>query len=285
MQKVIATDLDGTLFYPRRKARMISSHNRKFLRKFIDDGNRVAIVSGRNYFYSQKVVKKIDRPVDILGCNGAFIKANGIMIRECFFDKKMLSIIMDDINNRYHPGGIFLMSKTSNFLFSHEYSTKFVRFVYRLWHFVQGVYGEPFEVNDEQFSKELEQGLIYKIMVLIGITPKKKRLAKDINKELRDKYGDYIECSWIGEFIEITPRGCSKAEGIKYYIDYLGIKHDNVMVVGDSGNDISMFNEFPDNSFCMEHSPITVSKYASHSIRRLSDMEKFIYPKGEGKNE
>ena len=47
MGKVIATDLDGTLFYPKRRVRMIKSKSLKFLRRHIDNGGRLVLVSGR----------------------------------------------------------------------------------------------------------------------------------------------------------------------------------------------------------------------------------------------
>ena len=39
MNKVLATDLDGTLFYPKGRKRCIPKKNVKFLQDFIDDGN------------------------------------------------------------------------------------------------------------------------------------------------------------------------------------------------------------------------------------------------------
>ena len=42
MIKAIATDLDGTLFYPKRKIRLLKTKNRKFLKKL--DENDIEIV-------------------------------------------------------------------------------------------------------------------------------------------------------------------------------------------------------------------------------------------------
>ena len=46
--KLIATDLDGTLFYPKKRIKMISKKNLRFLRDRIDKENHIVIVSGRN---------------------------------------------------------------------------------------------------------------------------------------------------------------------------------------------------------------------------------------------
>ena len=76
--------------------------------------------------------------------------------------------------------------------------------------------------------------------------------------------------------IEFTPTNCSKAEGLKYYANYHKINAEDIFVVGDSGNDISMFTEFHENSFCMAQAPLSVSKYAKNQIRNFWELEKFI---------
>lgn len=58
MPKILATDLDGTLFYPKRRITMISKRNLKFIRDFVDNGNKLLIVSGRNVKFAKKVEKK-----------------------------------------------------------------------------------------------------------------------------------------------------------------------------------------------------------------------------------
>ncbi len=276
MPKVIATDLDGTLFYPKKTFRMISSYNIEFLRKFIDSGNRVVIVSGRNHFFSDKVVAKINRPVDIIGCNSAFIKIDNQVVKETFFEKGRIQEILKEISKEFHPSAYFIMSKKENFVFNKTGASRMIKPAYFLYYLFQGVYREPYRQDDKVFLQELEKGEIYKIMVFVGVGKKRKKRALEMNKIIREKYGSEIESSWIGEFLELTPKDCSKANGIKFYLDYLKINHDNVMVVGDSGNDISMFNEFSEHSFCMEHSSPTVQKYAKHVIRRFSDLEKFV---------
>ena len=47
MIKVLATDLDGTLFYPKRKISLISGKNKKFLRKFVKEGKKVILVTAK----------------------------------------------------------------------------------------------------------------------------------------------------------------------------------------------------------------------------------------------
>jgi Cof subfamily protein (haloacid dehalogenase superfamily) len=274
MIKVIATDLDGTLFYPKKRMRMVSHGNRKFMNNYLDRGGRIVLVSGRNRYFGHKVMKATGRNLDLIGCNSSFIEIDGRIVKETFFDKQEIISVINDIQKIYKPKGFFLMTKDKNMVLNRKDMTMELFIGYRLYEFYQGVYREPFIQSDEVFAQELEKGQVYKVMFMFGISKKSILRAKEVNKELRNKYPN-IESCWIGEFIELSPKGCNKAEGIKFYLDYLKINYDNVMVVGDSGNDISMFQAF-ENSYCMKKAPDTVSKYANHLINKFSDLQDYV---------
>ncbi|MFA7068728.1 MAG: Cof-type HAD-IIB family hydrolase [Acidaminococcaceae bacterium] len=274
MKKIIATDLDGTLFYPKRLVAMISDRNKTFIRNFIDEGGKVIIVSGRNHFFSHKVVEKIARPVDVISCNSAYISCDNKIIREAFLPKHRMRQIIEEINRDYDPNGYLLMSKEQNLVTYDRHKSHIKNVANRFYYLIQGVYREPYVYSDLVFEQEMEKGQVYKLMIYFGLSKKAQKRAKEVNKQLREKYPE-IEASWIGMFIEITPRGCSKAEGIKFYLDYLKRSHEDVVVVGDSGNDISMFTTF-EHSFCMKHAHKSVRKYAKHCIRHFSDLERYV---------
>ncbi|MCQ2794235.1 MAG: Cof-type HAD-IIB family hydrolase [Bacilli bacterium] len=272
--KVLATDLDGTLFFPKRRIRMLSSTNKKFVRQFVDNGGRLVIVSGRNRFYAQKVIRRIKRPADVIGCNSAFIIANGKDIQTTLLDNKNLDQIIEEIKKRFHITGIFVMSDRYNLIIPRREFWWLHRFGYHIYNFIQGTYKEPSIHSDKLLHAELKHGKVYKIMLFFGITRRAKLRSLGVIRELRELYPAF-EFSWCGQLIEMTKKGVTKANGIKHYLDYLKIKHDNIMVVGDSGNDISMLKSFK-HSFCMSHAPLHVSQYARHIIDRVSDIEDYL---------
>lgn len=276
MGKVIATDLDGTLFYPKKRVRMISKKSVNFIRNHIDNGGKIVLVTGRNEAYLKKVAEKIDRPVDMIGCNGSFIIADNEVIQKTPFDVEKVKIALDKIESQFHPKGFFVMTTDGRFIVRDKFESLSYRMAYVIWNFFEGVYREPFYINKKDFNQVIDQGKIAKIMIFFGIGKKNKNASKEANKILRDNFADSFEASWSGEFIELSPVGCSKSEGLKSYLKHFNINHSDVYVVGDSGNDISMFNEFPENSFCMKHAPLSVSKYAKHTIKRFYEIEKYI---------
>jgi len=279
--KVIATDLDGTLFFPKRRIRMLSSRNKKFLRRFIDDGGKVLIVSGRNKYYLNKLQKRLKRKIDVAGCNSAFLIIDGKEIDNKPLDNIKAIEVVNYVMDKFKFAGIFSMSEDYNMITPTTGFDPIHRIGYIFYQWAQMVYREPCVRDTKKLIEEVKNGKLYKLMIFFGVSNKSKIRCREANRELREKFPD-LEFSWCGELIEVTAKGCSKADGIKQYLDYLKIKHDNVMVVGDSGNDISMFKEFK-NSFCMSHAPVHISKYASHIINSVDELEQYFVDTKEEK--
>ncbi len=280
LNKVIATDLDGTLFYPRKRIRMISADNRSFINKFMDDGGRLLIVSGRNRYFGEKVGFNLHRKVDVVGCNGAFVLSNSELVKETFFNKESLKKLLNEVQREYKIPLVLLFTKHRNIVIPKTGVGSITGLAYTVYEFFQGTYREPIVRSDRVFYEELEKGEVYKTMLFFGAAKKAKEKALKACQLLTLVYPD-VEFSWVNQAIEITPKGCSKSSGIAFYLDYNHISRDNVLVIGDSGNDISMFDAFRDVSFCMNHSPDEVKKHASHIIKRFYDLESYIYPSEE----
>ncbi len=64
-------------------------------------------------------------------------------------------------------------------------------------------------------------------------------------------------------FMELVPRGFSKATGIKFLMDYYNVPLENVFVFGDSNNDLEMLKYVP-NSIAMGVCSKEVEKVASY---------------------
>ena len=277
MIKVLATDLDGTLFYPKSPISLVNAKNRALLQDFIAQGGRVVLVTSRAEPFLNKVKAKLDLPVDFIGCDGAFINIDGKNVVEREFDPEMARTLIADIRKAYDPGLILLATKEHPAIMTRTKVNKVTNFFYFVYEATQGAYREPWIRSDQFFYSQLAKGQVRKIMVLMGITKKKQLEAKGITAHLQEKYPDF-EFSWLNQFIDITPKGCSKASGVSFYLDYLGISHDNVVVVGDSGNDVPMFEAFHANSYCMEHAKPAVKECAAYVISRVSDLRSVLCP-------
>ena len=280
MKYILATDLDGTLFYPKKRLRMIQKKNIAFLRRVHEEGGRVVLVSSRSEQFLAKVVGKLGFPVDYIGTDGTMVYADGQKIRDCYFEPQNIKDLVNDLRSSYDPPLFIASSAEHPLIINRTQVSHMTNFMYVLYQMVQGVYREPWIRSDHVFFKEIATGKVNKLMVLIGLTKKKRQRSYQITKELQRKYPDF-EFVWLDQFIEITPKGCSKASGLEFYLDYLGLNHDNVVVVGDSGNDVPMLDAFPGHSYAMAHAPKQVKEHATGVVKRVYELEPMLYPSAD----
>lgn len=285
MAKILATDLDGTLFYPKQKKKCIPAKNIKFLQRWIDDGNKVVLCTSRSQQFVKRLEKEIERPFDLMTCNTAHIVADGKVIKDQSVPGDDLRKILNIIDKKYRPIAYLMTTKNYPCIIKNNRAIgKMLMFFYHLWYLKQGMYREPYVLSNKLFREELATGEIYKVMVFFGFGHNKKKFTKDLNKILFKEFPD-LEFSWIGNVNEITPKGCNKGKGLEFYCQYQHIDPNDVYVIGDSGNDISMFNAFKDNSFVMSHASKVVKKYAKYEVNNVHGLEKFLLPKEKKTNE
>lgn len=286
MNKVLATDLDGTLFYPKKKRRCIPKKNVKFLRKWIDAGNRLVLVTSRSAQFCDRLEKEIERPFDLISCTSAQIRADGKIIRDVTIPNDVMEEVINKVMRTVRPVAFLMTTDKYPCLIkdTHRRAAKFLLFFYKIYYWLQFKYREPYFYSNKEFNLQVKDGALYKTMIFFGLGKKKNKFAKELNKSFREQYPN-VEFSWTSIVNEITPKDCTKGKGLEYYCKYLGIKPEDVYVVGDSGNDITMFNNYKNNSFCMKHASKIVRKYATHTVGRVYELEKYLLPKEESKNE
>ena len=284
MKKVLATDLDGTLFYPKQIKRCIPKKNTKFLQDWIDEGNKLVLVTSRSHQFVEKLKKEIKRPVDFIACNASQIVVDDNLVRDKYINPKELDAVIKYLDEKVQPIAYLMTTKDYPLIIKNNKNLRgLIYFIYRIWYFFQFKYREDFTLSNEVFDEEIKKGLVYKVMVFYGFGKKKKILSKEINKFLRENYPD-IESSWTSIVNELTPVDCNKGAGLEDYAEHLGFKPNDIYVVGDSGNDITMFNKFYENSYCMAHGYPGVKKYAKHTISRVFKLRKQLL-KGAKKDE
>ena len=282
MAKVLACDLDGTLMYPKRFFRCIPKKNVTFLRKWIDAGNKLVLVSSRGQEFMDRLKEEIQRDFDYIAYTSSYIKANGEVIRDVSIDADTTIRVTDAISHIHNPVAYLMNLKGSPLLIKDVSGVgRVILSIYWLYWFFQGKKKEKFILNNKVFDERVKNGNVYKVMVFFGLA-KKKKLVKEINKEIRESFPE-VEASWSGPVVEITPPKCNKGVGIEYYCNHLGIDKNDIYVVGDSGNDISMFKAFYENSYVMAKAYPSVKKHAKHVISRVYKLDEIVLKKKEKK--
>lgn len=277
MIKLIATDLDGTLFYPKRKVKLLTKKNRNFIRNYLKEGNEVTLVSGRNYFIAERVKKRIKSDIDMIACNGSVIYRGDSLLCDSPMDHdKVNKLYLDNINNKKILTWIFMTDK-DNMIVVHNSLATFLRIFYRIVLFFQFGYTGKCKFGKRRFKEMIENkdAKIYKAMAIYGIGKKATEEARLASIEFKKQLEDSFEVMWSTESIEFMNAGVNKAVALEKLIDGLGITKEEVAVIGDSGNDVPLFESFP-NSFVMSHAHKEVKKKAKVEIDSFYCLEKYI---------
>lgn len=277
MIKLLATDLDGTLFYPKRRTRGISSKNKKFLKEFVQRGNTVVVVSGRNYEFCKKISKKVNAPISMIGCNGSVIYKDNEFFSDDPMDHEEIKEFYT--KNKFSDNVVawVFMSDRYPLILVPVRLSYLTQIGVKFYLHMQGFYKDRFVFGEKHLFKMLNDSdaRIYKMMAMYGVGKKKIEIARLEKEKFFDAYSTKFEILWSRESIEFMKKGVNKANALKNFINVLQIKEDDVAVVGDSGNDVPLFEAFK-NSFVMQHAPEEVKSKAKTQIEGVYCIQEFI---------
>lgn len=236
--RLVALDLDGTLL---NSAGEVSEENKRALKFLQDSGVQIAIASGRILPYAHQAAEKVGlglgEAVNI-GCGGGIVfKEDEVLYKLATIDndayKKTVKAAKEDGYDVIVTDGKSVYYDTPN-VFSEEYITKILP-------------------DKPQLVKKVDNLEDLKDMVKIMFhfhSPAEFDRAKSY-----EKYGvDVVKGG--PDLIEIGNPKLSKWSGLEKIMEVDGLKPENVLAIGDSGNDgpmlyhsgigVAMKNALPD---------------------------------------
>lgn len=102
-----------------------------------------------------------------------------------------------------------------------------------------------------------------------------KEDAWGINKEINEKYGDFVNSYFlVSNAIEIISSKTNKSYAIRILAKDLGVDGKDIYTVGDGYSDIEMIKDF--NGYSMEDSVPEVTSVAKQSISSVSQLVDII---------
>lgn len=255
---LIALDLDGTLLNDKKK---ISLKTIFYLRSLSKKGHIIIISSGRNYFRLEAFYKKLNIHRPVISNNGNYITNpydKNFPIYTNTIPVSDVKTIYDLLNKEYFDGFFFASQKASYF----DVQTPF-----------------NFLLNDDRIKNHTidygfgKENLIFDCIAHLkknidfdAFLAKCKELNPNINLRIRDER----------EYVDFYLQNSSKAEGIKYVAKYYSVQNENIIVFGDSINDIEMFKDF-DNSFIMKNAQGYLYKYAKNVTKKDNNHNGITY--------
>lgn len=275
MPKLIAIDLDGTLFYPKKRIKLVSKENIKFIKWAKSNGHEVVFVTSRNREFVEKVLKQINIDIDFVCRNGSVVVHNHQVIVDELMAKEEVQQVTKFLQGRHQRYMFSIDTKeASNIVFTSAY-VWYLNILYRFYYLLQGRYREDFDKNNSRFEKEIQQSsTIQRLLIYFGLGKKAKRLSLEESQVLKSKFPN-LEVAWIDGLIEVASLGTNKGHALTTLVEAKKWKKDDVIVIGDSGNDVPMFTMFP-QSYCMEHAHPSIKKHARYVIKRVYHLQKIM---------
>lgn len=276
MIKLLATDLDGTLFYPRRPIGLMIHKNKKFLRDFILAGGQVIIITGRSIRTYRKVEQKLKRDVAFLGCSGSILMENDKVLASHPIDRNALMKLYMTTRSEFGIIGWLIYDDTDVIKIAPTNMGKALSIGAVIVNTAMGAYKEVYQISETKFVQTIAHHPVYKILPCFGITPKSARKRAELGEvAVKEMFGDSMQISLGSPFLEITGKGVTKASTLKEYLSLKGIRDDEVIVCGDSFNDLEVFEQFQ-NSFAMKSGEKTLKNKARGLINHVSDLRKIV---------
>lgn len=265
MVRVIATDLDGTLLKPKRKFSLVEKENKDFIKKFYGD---IVLISGRSPKFCAKVCNCLNIHHNFVALNGAVIVKNGNAIYRQSLKKTALVSMLDFIESYYTDFEMLLFDKYDRIICYSPLSKRKIKLKHFKHALKSGRLHDKIIVSNKKAHSLLNNKVdIYKAIVYC-------ENCDDMNSLLQKEFKEHFAFFHNSHSIEIAPFGVSKGAALEYLINTTKVKKEEVYVVGDSSNDISMFELFK-NSFVMDSANSNVKTKAKYTISKFSDLKKY----------
>lgn len=263
MIKLFAADLDGTLL---KRGNIIQEEDIKAIHTLNDQGIDFAIATGRMERDIKMVCKEINQPAHRISDNGAFVhtKQNANLL-SATFDKETSKQIHELIKKTFpNPYSITTQHEAYISVMTPELE-KLEEVLY--FPLIEGV----------DFMEAPEPHSLPSKFMMLGESHLLLPFQQEVNTAFGDKCETYISDT---HSLDIVPKGVSKAAGLKVLARDLNMEPEEMAVIGDSFNDIPMF-QMTANSFAMRTAPEEVKREAAYvvdevheAIEQISDLLK-----------
>lgn len=219
--KLIALDMDDTLLDSKLA---ISPRAGAAIRKAAAQGIKVTIATGRMYRAALPYAQELGLDVPLITYNGGLIKSclSGETLRHCPIEKDIAREVLALCREQ----NLYIQTYVDDTLYVKE-NNEYSELYSRMSRVPAIAIGDSIYAGDEPSTK-----------MLIMST---QEGIREIYSNFKTVFGNKLSLAISKPtFMEITHPDVNKGKALAYLADKLRIKQEEVMAVGDSGNDVDM---------------------------------------------
>lgn len=266
-------DLDGTLLHKSRKYLYPALAEEEEIRALIEEGHQFVIATGRGYGDIEVVASNLGIPIPYaIVQNGAFIYKDGVEVSANTLGLELINEVFAFIKSEKIPAEYIAVTDD-------QWKMHIKTLTWKGWG-VRRVYQKRDKHRHLKMKKStlatLEANNYRFCKVLLLIQSKNLPAAE---AKLKAHFGERLAifCS-SNSSIEICAAGVSKAAAIRSIMAMEGLTEEYIGFVGDSGNDVGVFESFP-HTYVMDHAPERYKIAGTHKVVAVSDAIKHFKQK------
>lgn len=251
MYKLVAIDLDGTLL---NSYGQISNKNKECIEKLMNEGKEVVIASGRPISSAKSFANEIKADKYIICGNGSLlydIQSGKIMYNKFIEKQKALQIInICEENSIYYNVYTenITITKSLNYntlVYNYENQNKTdeqktnIKIVKNIYEYINEMPDLNIlkiticDDNEVIFSRIIKRLREINNIDVLDVEHMSKKTIKSGTEDVLIEY----------YYTEITSKNVNKWNAIKFLADYLNIRTDEIVAIGDNINDKEMIQE------------------------------------------
>lgn len=253
MIKLIVSDLDGTLLDHEKN---VPQRERDALQRAAEQGIALCLASGRLHEEIEQVARMIGLAPYIISINGAYVFGAGEkLLHKAAFEQKLAGEVLAAA----HGFDVGVLACTGDMNLAPE-TNEIVSYVNRRLL-------KPMTLQPDLAAAIRDGRVSLCKFSFFGDMEELKRLQAYVESRLGGRVTTYVTDT---DCVDVMPLGVTKGAGLTMLLRELGLRGDEALCIGDSFNDVSMFEVTP-HSFAMAGSDPLVRRAARYEAARVAD--------------
>lgn len=251
MIKLIASDLDGTLLWGENK--IVRPESKQLIEELLAQGRMFFAASGRQYGNQRRLFGEIQDKIGYVSDNGSLIMNQNQVVKTYSFERELGIELMKTIQER-EDCEVLLSGVNISYI-----QPKDPEFEYFMKHVVKN----NVEVVDDICAVEAP---------FLKIAAYCKNGSESVAHDWDEKFGGRMNIALADEiWLDFGPLGAGKGIALQDICRMYGFSWDEMLVMGDHYNDISML-QMAGYPVVMENGQDEVKKYAKEITADVNDI-------------